>query len=244
MMKKCDKYFLSLYIESFTIIFATRMVAITRADNREFIYISQPFLNILNQKNGTLAGKKLRDLPLIKPFIDEYLELLDKVRQSGCAVEALIAHDFNNSGINSIKLLQKKPIISPSSGKVIAVIDELKEFSINYGITQFIKLMNYTSGSATAKQISQPIVLTKREKEILFLLSLGKSPKNIAEFISKIENKILTPATVTATINKHLYLKFNVNSTSELIEQAVLLDLLDNIPGSFIRKSGVLMELD
>lgn len=243
-MDRSDLEFLELYVKSFAIIAASKAIAVTRADTKEFLFVSQPLLKLLRQKTGDLQGKRLRDLSQVSPFINEYSELFKKVLQRANPVSVLIAHDFDNTGIKTIKLLHKEPIVSPLTGKILAIIDEVRDFTINREFAQFISLMNHTAGTSANIKLADPISLTKRQKEIIFLLSLGKSPKNIAEFISRIENKLLSPATVTAIINKHLYLKFGVNSTSQLIEKAILLGFVDNIPESFIRKPGILITLD
>jgi PAS domain S-box-containing protein len=84
--------------------------------------------------------------------------------------------------------------------------------------------------------LNNNIKLSKREQEILYYLSINKSPKEISTIIGKKENKSLSPATILSIICKQLYIKFDVNSTSTLIEKAKLLDMvpfvLDNFSNS------------
>ncbi|MCC2625245.1 MAG: Sensory box histidine kinase/response regulator [Burkholderiales bacterium] len=74
--------------------------------------------------------------------------------------------------------------------------------------------------------------LTKREKQILYLLSMNKSPKNIAQIITIIENSPVSDSTINAIINKKLYPKFEVFNIGQLVEKAIMLNqipfLLDN----------------
>lgn len=70
------------------------------------------------------------------------------------------------------------------------------------------------------------IKLTKREQQILYFLSLNKSPKNIAQIITVIENKSVSDSTINAVINKKLYPKFEVFNIGQLIEKAVVLKLI------------------
>ena len=70
---------------------------------------------------------------------------------------------------------------------------------------------------------SENISLTKRETEILYLLSLGKSPKEIANILSKAQNKSVCASTINAMINKQLYPKFEVYNVNQLIEKAHLM---------------------
>jgi PAS domain S-box-containing protein len=80
----------------------------------------------------------------------------------------------------------------------------------------------------------EEIYLTKREEQVLYLISMGKKPKQIANILSNLDNKRIATATITVIINKHLYLKFKVNDTSSLIEKAKILNLIPFLHDSFI----------
>ena len=69
-------------------------------------------------------------------------------------------------------------------------------------------------------------MLNKREQEILYFISLNKSPKEIASILGVREQKTLAPATIQAIITKQLYVKFGVYSVSNLIEKASFLGLI------------------
>jgi PAS domain S-box-containing protein len=81
----------------------------------------------------------------------------------------------------------------------------------------------------------EKIDLTKRESEILYLLSLNKPAKEIANIFSIIEGEPVAPATVHSMINKQLYPKFNVFNTSDLIKKATMLKLIPFFPESFTK---------
>lgn len=70
------------------------------------------------------------------------------------------------------------------------------------------------------------ITITKREREILYFLSMGNTPKEIASILSVIEDKAVLYSTISAFINKQLYPKFNVFSINQLVEKATLLKLI------------------
>ena len=100
-----------------------------------------------------------------------------------------------------------------------------------------LEIMNDKMGNefnSSLTNTDENIKLTKREQEVLYLLSLGKSPKTIAEIIGRIENKVLEASTIGGLINKKLYKKFNVSSVDELLEKAILLKLTPFLPDSFI----------
>ncbi|MCC2625247.1 MAG: hypothetical protein K0R14_1120 [Burkholderiales bacterium] len=68
--------------------------------------------------------------------------------------------------------------------------------------------------------------LTKREQQILYFLSMNKSPKDIAQIITIMENNPVSDSTINAIINKRLYPKFEVYNISQLVEKAIMLDLI------------------
>jgi len=74
------------------------------------------------------------------------------------------------------------------------------------------------------------IKLTKREEEILYYLSLNKSPKEISTILSSLGDKSIQPSTIQAIIDKQLYVKFNVYSISQLVENAIMLNLIPFMP--------------
>jgi DNA-binding NarL/FixJ family response regulator len=68
--------------------------------------------------------------------------------------------------------------------------------------------------------------LTKRELDVLYYLSLNKSPKEIASILSILENKSIKSATIQAVIDKGLYDKLGAYSIAQLIETATILKLI------------------
>lgn len=73
---------------------------------------------------------------------------------------------------------------------------------------------------------NKKIHLSPREQEILYYLSLNKSPKAIATILSILDDTKILASTIQATINKRMYFKFDVNNTDELIEKANHLNLI------------------
>jgi DNA-binding CsgD family transcriptional regulator len=81
---------------------------------------------------------------------------------------------------------------------------------------------------------SEYVRLSKREEQVLYLLSMGKSPKEIAKILSKLENKSFSPKTVASVINKQLYVKLDVSNYSQLLEKATKLNLIQFMPKSLV----------
>jgi len=85
------------------------------------------------------------------------------------------------------------------------------------------------------KNISRPlrescymeeIKLSRREKQILYYLAMGKSTKEIATIIGNLDSKIISYKTILSIINKKLYIKFDVISRGQLIERAIRMKMI------------------
>ena len=85
---------------------------------------------------------------------------------------------------------------------------------------------NKTGAQTEITDYDKKIVITKREREILYFLSMGKTPKEIATVLSVLEGKEVSSGTISAFINKQLYPKFEVFNISQLVEKATLLKLI------------------
>lgn len=109
------------------------------------------------------------------------------------------------------------------------------------GIEQFlqvakINVVNKRAGIKSALGVDKTslVRLTFREGQILYLLSLRKSIKKIADIFSRMDNKEVTASTVNGMINKGLYPKFGVNSVEHLLEKATMLNMIPFLHDSFI----------
>ncbi len=103
---------------------------------------------------------------------------------------------------NETYLAQKK-----EQAKFLSFIDKIQRDIQNYkveALTEQIGIKPKISNS------DKQIRLTKRELDVLYYLSLNKSPKDIAQIITIIESKPVSDSTINAIINKKLYPKFEV----------------------------------
>ncbi|MCC2625453.1 MAG: hypothetical protein K0R14_1326 [Burkholderiales bacterium] len=119
---------------------------------------------------------------------------------------------------------QGNAIQNKTQARFIAFMDKVMREIQNYRIDELNEKL-----SAQGLQIADcdiEIKLTKREREILYFLSLSRSPKDIAIIISTLENKEICDSTINAIINKKLYPKFKVFNVGQLIEKAYILKLI------------------
>ena len=82
--------------------------------------------------------------------------------------------------------------------------------------------LNQRGDRVSREQIS----LSNRESEIIYYLSIYKSPKEIARILSVIHGKEISVRAVQTAISDRLYVKFDVNTTSQLLERAAAHNLI------------------
>lgn len=141
---------------------------------------------------------------------------------------------FPVSGAKTIIRTEKYPLFN-NDGKTVGVLAIAKDMSNDLSFMHnFLNSKLHTEEENLSTLVDTPIKLTKRQYEILYLLIMGKSPRHIAEYISNVQVKSVTAATVTSIINKQLYQKFNVDSVTKLIEKALLLKIASKVPPRFI----------
>jgi PAS domain S-box-containing protein len=120
--------------------------------------------------------------------------------------------------------IQKDAAQKKVQAKFTMFINKMMKEIQNYRIEE----LNERLGNVGIQIIDRDvdIKLTKREQEVLYFLSLNRSPKDIAMIISTLENKEIMDSTINAIINKKLYPKFNVFNVGQLIEKAYVLKLI------------------
>jgi PAS domain S-box-containing protein len=123
------------------------------------------------------------------------------------------------------ELIEFKQVSNESRSliKAIQLVNDISLLIEQYKIDDLNKKLGKTSPEI---RYLGEIVLSRREKQILYYLAMGKNPKDIANIIGDIEKKIISFKTVLSIINKKLYPKFDVGSRSQLLERAIKLKLI------------------
>lgn len=102
-------------------------------------------------------------------------------------------------------------------------LDEIQNIIQFYKINTVDDVVEPSPGFDT---ISEEIILSQRESEILYYLSLDKSIKDIAAVTTILDNRNVSASEINAIINKQLYPKFKVDNIAQLIETATALNLI------------------
>ena len=196
-------------------------------------------------------GKKDIDLPWSQNS-EEYERDDRYVLQTGRPISRL---EGIPSGDGSIVLSQttKHPLIK--DGKVIGIVGYCKDVTLEKKLKEVeaekqiekinsklitlvekfvndarlcqVEIVNERIGlkGLDSKQaISAP--LSKRETEILYCLSLHKTPKEISKILSLAHGREVSTRSVQTIINEKLYAKLDVHTTGHLIERAAALNLI------------------
>lgn len=196
-----------------------------------------------------LIGKKDADLPW-GSYKDDYAKDDQEIISSGNTVTRIETIPLKTGTI--ISETTKTPLIQ--DGKVIGVLGiclditdrlekerliienktHLMEKEHQKKFINFISKLQHDIEAYRVEAINditpcitpadQQISLTRQESQILYYLSLNKSPREIAAIISKIEKKTISSSTVQSIIIKQLYLKFGVYSISQLMDKATMLN--------------------
>lgn len=103
-------------------------------------------------------------------------------------------------------------------------------FNLSTSLAYAHSIVNKKLGRTFSASIDDVIPLSKIQYAILFLIVLGKSPSDITKLISKLENIAISQCKINSIITDQIYNKLKVNSNEELIEKAVMLNLVNHIP--------------
>lgn len=125
------------------------------------------------------------------------------------------------------------PVYNEEKLRIDTQVETLEDFSKCLDGIQNV-IQSYTIGTLKYKSplnsefntLSDEIVLSKRESEILYYLSLNKSIKDIAAIETILDNKPVSASTINAIIDKQLYPKFGVDNIEKLVEKANALKLI------------------
>jgi PAS domain S-box-containing protein len=154
-----------------------------------------------------------------KPLYDKYRQIIGIV---GIAID--VTNEIENQKLK-IQNIENQTQIQVNK-TLIQCLQDIHHTIENYKLEVLNnKVSHYNKNQPNTTKL-QNIKLTKREREIIYFLSLNKNSKEIAQILSVLENKNLSPSTILSIIDKKLYLKFGVNSISALVEIANKLKLI------------------
>lgn len=158
-----------------------------------------------------------------------------------------IVYQFPHEPSKSCYLYRVSPIIHPDTKERVGLIGELELFDCKY-LGQAFKLTAQlvrieTLASGLTKLPLGDYTLSQREEEVLFLLMIGHTHKEIANIINSVQEKQITISAVNAVIRR-LFIKFDVVSITDLLIKISGSNLLEKIPSSFLTSREGIFEID
>lgn len=224
------------YIDALKLFGETRAIILGDLD-LNFIYVTNYYQQMMG--NPDVIGKKLRDTDHVgKEYADELRKISLKVLATGDDATFFAVYKFPDSNQKRCYIYHMSPIIELETGKTIGLITELKLFNCKYlgHLNNFVQKLvaGNSSKSDTLSKSGSVYQLDDREAEVLFLLMVGRSYKEIAYIIGSVYNKSITPSAVNAVIREKLFRTFGVNSVGDLISKAAHHNVIEEIPNSLL----------
>ena len=188
-----------------------------------------------------LVGKTMFQLEKV----DDHLEIItqiDQIRQRVLQEEKTITYMNFFPYNNCIAMLfcYHFPIFAPN-GQVVATRILGEQASLfNHAVEVNQHFRPEDTCLAQVRLASKSIKLTKREQEILYLLVIGFSQNDAADYLG------ITRGTLVKTISAKICPKFDIagSNTKLLIKKVIKSKYFDNIPRSLLKPKVVLIEND
>ncbi len=172
--------------------------------------------------------KRVEQIPLANgnTIISETIKA--PIKEKGKTIGILgICHDITaRVKTEELRLeVEKHKIIAEEQKKFQKFVEKLLHLINGYQISNLHEKLGITDKLPSKIKLIK-IKLSAREKEILYYLSLNKSPKEIAQILTIINGSIIAGSTIHSIINKRLYAKLEVQNTSQLIDKAKAYNLI------------------
>ncbi len=229
---------LSQYIDALNIVSDNRAVAAMSLDHK-FLFTSRKYLE-LTETEEDVTGKHYFETSMPgQEYIDDFRKISDMVNDTGKTASFFLIYTSPKKKVKTCYFYTLSIVYNPSTKEPVARLGEIQPVMINF-IGQMVNLSNkITSGakddSETQIDSFDKFKLTVREEEVIFLLMLGKTHKEIASTLSMIYKKEIAPATISSVISRQLYPKLNAYSLQTLISNAIRLQLIQEIPASLLQ---------
>mgnify|MGYP003451410521 CR=1 FL=1 len=202
--------------------------------NNKYLYVSTGFLEFYGVTLDNVIGKRFIE---VRPEVTDLTEFLQKTLEVAFKDKPferrLVSITNDNGDIATIDLVITR-VLNPYTRNYVGVVGYVNSVMASNPLKEIIRKINKRISFFTSSNELGGVVLTEREHEILVLLSLGKSYKEIAVILSDLHGRNFSPTSISNITYRKLFEKFNVVSLSGLIERGIALDIACNIPQSFV----------
>lgn len=238
-----NEKWLTHYIESIKIVNGHKAVAVYSLDFR-FLYASDKYLSITGATASDLIGKRFRETnaPGIE-LADQLEEISLEIAKSGKKASFIVIYDSPVDKVKRCHRFEAYTTFNPDTNEPVCRVGEVQLLNLNLigQLFNFSNLIPYNKNNNVEALNPMPKFST-REQEILFLLILGKSYKEIASILGTIYNKTLAPSTISSMTSRQLLPKFNSFTVDNMLNKAIKTKALQYIPASLLSfNNGIYM---
>lgn len=183
-------------------------------------------------KSTDLLGNNLKNLsnPYAQ-FATQYGNFSQKIINDPKAQFRVIAKAYDNSELFLYDMHIRK-IFDDSTHELVGLASFFYKLQPNFVLFELIRKSNdevYIYIDDVTKSINPPIDFNHRERNIIWLLALSKTRKEIAGIISCLENTLISENTITTIINRNIYAKLAIHSQSAFMQKISGSPVLESI---------------
>jgi DNA-binding CsgD family transcriptional regulator len=235
-----DVQYLTEYVGFFKK-FEDKRILMIENTNLEFLYMTKAYKEYMNIKDEDIIGRKLKDSnhpgkELAKDFKPIALKVIETKHSASFFITYKLPHNDEKQCI----LYTFNPIINPATNNVAGLTGEMQIIDPSI-ISKMFSFINASPNQVIA--LPNPVNLSDREKEVLFLLTLGHNYKEAAAILSKATGKQISASTINSIIHRQLFKKFDAINTAELVIKSAQLKTLQTIPSSILELRNGIYEL-
>ena len=230
-----DKNLLTVYVDAIKLLHTDDSVLVRDAEFK-VVYMSNKRMVAMGVEDiNSVLNLKLQDIPRLADKTDT----LDTLQQIDLAIAKQAVSEFIVSDpdlFTNAKMfnLTCRQLVDPSQQKLLGYAEFVSSIGLEHRVKLLYDMLDTNTPVATNEhktsktsslgvQVNKlkEIGLTDRECEILFLLCLRFSGREIAEIISKKLAVSVTASTIGNIIRQQLFRKFEVYNIEELIRKAI-----------------------
>ncbi len=215
---------IDLYINAIELLHPDDLIFVLDTDFK-LSYMSKKCMQALKIDNISLLNNLiLQNLPRLqdKPETLQILNQLNNFSKECTINEFLISDPDLFIDFKMFNLTIRK-LFNSSQDTLLAYAYFISPIGLEERVKLLYDMLGVTKVDASLSQKLKSIGLTDREGEILFLLCLRFSGREIAEIISNKLSVSVTASTIGNIIRQQLFRKFEVYNIDDLIRKAVAL---------------------
>ena len=197
-------------------------------ENYKLAYISNGTKNFFAENKVIISeGEFLFEIIQDMPCFQEKKALYEQVSLTKLKAGYFVVQEIGSSKTLHLHMLMLSPILSPIDKKLIGIevtACKLDELPSTHSMTSYCDLLE-----------NNPVNLTIREREIVYLKLVGKTNLEISKIINKTYKIDITEKTINNITLQQIYPKLKVNNKRDLQIKAQQLGFDKFIPKSLLK---------